>query len=252
MVRQILVVGQSAVMRKIIRTMVEANINDATVREAQNDTQALESIRTNDCHLVLYLLEDNLVEEPLAVFTRAREIGGQRRTPFLFLIDGKNSEDLQKVGVAEGADCLAIPCSADALAVAVDRACPLFSMRRFARFSVPQTMARLEQRRLRFEGRVINFSKGGVLCEIDLLDDYVWSQPVMATLDFQIEGKSIQVSDLYGFPVRLQVIESNPDYTPKCMRVAFSFIHPPPASLQAMQKVIDLILALESSLRAKD
>lgn len=244
MARQVLVVSQSAVMRRIIRAKIEANLNDAMVLEARDQKETFQILEQRGCHVVLYLVEDT-VEKALDVFEQGRELSGDRLTSFLLLIDAEKKSAVQKALAAGVSGCLSIPCSAVSLAGAIDRACPSFSLRRSPRFSAPQTIARIQQRRLCLQASVINFSEGGMLCQIELFDDYLWSEPVMATLHFNIEEEEIIVPNLYSIPVHLNVLESNPDYTPKCLRVAYSFRHPSADTMQALSRVFDLLSPLE-------
>ncbi len=240
MVRRIVVVNHSAVMRKIVRTKIEANINDALVFEARNGSEVLDLVRSDGAHLVLYGTE-NPGESASRVMKSVHELSPGKPVPFLLLATGEEEEEVKEAIQAGAAGCLVIPCSAQDLAETIDRVCNPVALRRAKRYSVADTTVQVFQKSARFEAELVNVSLGGCLCQFEVGSGYLWSEPAMLSISFNAGGENVEVEGLHGYPVLLNVIESNPDFTPRRIRIAYSFLNPSDSAQQGLNHVFSLV-----------
>lgn len=228
-------------MRKIIRTKIEANINDALVLEARDAEEALTTVRTGTCHLVIYSAEVPgmaLVE----VFEEMRQVPSDWPLAILLMTAGEEEMAIRKVAATNISGYLLVPCKTRILISAIERACSPVTMRRSKRYSIAHTHAILEQKESSFQAQVINISAGGALCQLDAAAKYRWSSPAMLTLVFSLPGEQHErIPGFFSIPVHVNVVESNPDFSPRRIRIAYSFINPPELSLQALQKIFSQI-----------
>ena len=224
MARRILILDNSGSMRRIIRTMILANINDAEVREAHDYQQAIEIVGKQAVNLVLFSRESSKPDW-LNFISRSREEGAVVQfVLFTSRRHGNNLEDLKNAGVSEQ---LFIPCKPEELADVVTRLCSPRVLRAARRYYIPGAVAVLEQGVNKLESSIINFSKGGLLCETDFVQWYNWTAPVMITLNFPLNGEDVLAGGLLSATARLNVVESNSDFTPKRLRLAFRFVTVP-------------------------
>lgn len=236
MAREVMIVDSSASMRRIFRAMILANVDDTEVTESQNVNDAMEKLKRQRFHAVLFSRESSN-EEWLNFIKRTGDGSEKTKTVFVLFTSNKQSgfiEEAKSYGVA---DHLIIPCADHALADIMTKVYNPFDMRASRRYNIPDTVAILEQGGESFQAEVINFSEGGMLCGMDFSEKYAWPAPVMATLNFSIGGKKETVKDLYSISARLVVTESNPDFTPKRLRVAFRFEIVPEESRNILEKV---------------
>ncbi len=239
MVRRILVVNHSAVLRKIVRTKIEANINDALVLEARNGSEVLDLVRKKGAHLVLYGTE-NPGESASQVMESVRALTPEKPIPFLLLAMGEGEEEVREA-LAAGADgCLIIPCSAQEIAETINRVCNPVALRRAQRYSIADTFVQVFQKSASYEAELVNISLGGCLCQFEVGAGYLWAEPAMLSFSFDLEGSRVEVEGLHSFPVHLNVIESNPDYTPRRIRIAYSFLNPSESAVQRLNQVFSL------------
>ena len=220
MVRKILVVDESATMRRIICAMILSNINDAVVDEVANKDEALAWLGQRDCHLILCSLDvvDFLGFE---LFRELRQEG--RDIPFVMLF-GKQEKYLKMAKQHGLEEYLVMPCSAKVLTDTINRVCSPVSLRRWQRYSAPGTRAVIEQGPLLLAAEVVNISEGGVLCEFDSQPVLNLAAPVMMAVTFVMEGREFVAAGLYSLMGNIKVVERYSDLTPKRYRAGFVFV----------------------------
>lgn len=220
MVRKILVVDESSTMRRIIHTMILANINDAVVEEVANKSEALTWLASKDCHLILCSL-DVVDLRGFELYRELQESG--KEIPFVMLF-AKQEKFLQMAKQHGLAEYLLMPCSAKVLTDTINRVCNPVSLRRSTRYSAQGTTATIEQGRVAVEADVINISEGGVLLEFDHRPELNLTAPVMMAVSFTIEGKKLVAPGLYSTMGNMKVVERHSDLTPKRFRAGFVFV----------------------------
>lgn len=220
MVRKILVVDESATMRRIIHAMILANLNDAVVDEVANKEEALTWLAANPCHLILCSLD---VVDLRGFELHAELQQGGKEIPFVMLF-AKQEKYLQMAKQQGVAEYLIMPCNAKVLTDTINRVCNPVSLRRTQRYSAPGTTALIEQGRLGVEAVVVNISEGGVLCELEATPALNLAAPVMMAVTFTIDGKAVVAAGLYSIMGNMKVVERHSDLTPKLIRVGFVFI----------------------------
>ena len=245
MPRKIMVVDSSASMRRIIRTMILANINDAEVSESSDVAETIEKLAQAEYHVVLFSRESSTDQWLKFMKQASNDSAGKYPTRFVVFTSSKQQEFMEQIKDAGVTDCLIIPCSAQALAVTIDRAFNPYDLRSTKRYNLPDTIAILEQGEESTQAEVINISTGGFLCELAYSPHYNWSAPVMTTVQFPMGGEMLSAGGLYSVMIRLSVVESNPDFSPKRVRVAYKFTMVPANTKEVFEKVFAYIEAQE-------
>lgn len=231
MIRHILLVESSAVMRRILHGKIMANLNDTCVAEAQDEGEALDYLSGNSCHLVLFSCDGQ--ERGLSRFQAAlRERGGN--TPPLLLLTS-HPENVPKE--CSASEKLSLPCSAWVLTETINRACNPVSLRRSKRYSFAGAKVRIQQKTFCFEGDLINISHGGLLCELDWSDDFRWGLPLVVETEIPSGGAAQVTGGFYAKCVNLSLIASNPDFSPRKVRAALAFVHVPPPARDQLEAV---------------
>ncbi len=240
MARNIIIMDSSASMRRIIRTMIQATVNDAVVSEAQDAEEAQGLIEDAHYHLVIFSRGSS--DKKWLEFAQKRiALSEGQRTNFILFTSSKKQdylEELKRYGIQEH---IIIPCSPNDLGELITTTCTHFAMRATRRYSVPDSIASLAQGSNNFPAEVVNFSEGGVLCELDAPAQLHWCMPAMISMEFNLDGATLKVAGLYSVARRLMVVESNPDYSPRRIRLACRFITVPEESKKQLAQVFSMI-----------
>ena len=251
MARNIIIMDSSASMRRIIRTMIQATVNDAIISEAHDAEEAQGLIEDAHYHLVIFSKESS--GKKWLEFARKRlALPDGQRTNFILFTSSKKQdyfEEIKRYGIQEH---IIIPCSPDALGELITRICTHFAMRTTRRYSVHDASASLEQGGNSFPAEVINFSEGGLLCELDAPAQLNWFMPAMLSMEFNIEGATLKVAGLYSVARRLMVVGANTDYSPSRIRLAYRFINVPEESKKQLTQVFGMIEKQEGLLGHED
>jgi len=99
----------------------------------------------------------------------------------------------------------------------------------------------LEQGSDSYPAEIINFSEGGILCELEAQGGFNWFLPAMISLEILLEGATLKVAGLYSVAKRLMVVEANPDYSPRRIRLACRFISVQEESKKQLLQVFSVI-----------
>ena len=240
MARNIIIMDSSASMRRIIRTMIQATVNDAVVSEAQDAEEAQGLIEDAHYHLVIFSRESS--DKKWLEFAQKRlALPEAQKTNFILFTSSKKQdyfEEIKRYGIQEH---IIIPCAPNALGELIIRTCTHFSMRATRRYSAHDTCAILDQGSNSFPAEVINFSEGGVLCELDAPAQLHWFMPAMIRMEFNLDGVTLKVAGLYSVARRLSVVDSNSDYSPKRIRLACRFISVSEESKNQLAQVFGMI-----------
>ncbi|HCC54184.1 MAG TPA: hypothetical protein DEQ20_04550 [Desulfobulbaceae bacterium] len=240
MARNIIIMDSSASMRRIIRTMIQATISDAVVSEVKDSKAAQGLIEGAHYHLVIFSKESS-GKKWLEFAQQRLALPEKQRTNFAMFSSTQKQPycaELIDYGIEE---YFTIPCAANDIGQIITRLCPYDTMRHTKRYSVPDTIVNLAQGSNIFLGEVINFSEGGMLFEIDAYSQIQWFLPVMASLEMKLDGATLKVSGLYTVARHLMVVEMNPDYSPKRIRLACRFISVPEESKNQLAQVFTVI-----------
>lgn len=245
MARNIIIMDSSASMRRIIRTMIQATVNDAVVSEAKNAEEAQGLIEDARYHLVIFSRESS--NKKWLEFAKKRlALPEAQRTNFILFTSSKKQdyfEEIKHYGIQEH---ITIPCAPTALGELITRTCSHYAMRATRRYSIPGASANLEQGHNSFPAEVINFSEGGMLCELDAPAQLNWAMPTMISMECSLDGVTLKVAGLYSVSRRLMVVESNSDYSPRRIRLACRFISVPEESRTQLAQVFGMIETQES------
>lgn len=237
MARKILVVDPSQSLRKIVRSLILANIGDAEVVEAENDIAAAQLLKKLEPNILLFTWESS--EDGWGTFFAEVQKAADGKKLFAILMtmrDSPTTMDKLRSHPVDGE--LTIPCSGDELVEIVNRICNPVRLRTAARYSLPETTALVAQGGNVFQAEVINLSAGGLLCDIFSPAAYGWQNPAIIAADFLVDGKKFSVSNIESSAVRMTVLHFGTDNIPEKVRVAFKFNAVPPADRDNLTGVI--------------
>jgi CheY-like chemotaxis protein len=236
MARKILIVDNSATMRRIIGGMILAGFGDAEISEARNAYDAWEQLRNQDFSLMLFSWEPS-GNAWLNFFMRLGQRPAERRLGSIILTSGVDQPHVREALQSGVSGQLAIPCTQIELTDAINRVCNPVTLRHTSRYSLPDTTALLLQEGRTYKAAVVNVSKGGLLCELEYIEDYEWAAPVTITVTFRMGDKQFAVKGLFSILSRLMVVESNADHSPKKVKMAYRFTKIPPAAQDVFDDV---------------
>ena len=251
MARNIIIMDSSASMRRIIRTMIQATVNDAVVSEAQDAEEARGLIEDAHYHLVIFSRESS-GKKWLEFAQKKLALPEPQRTKFVLFTSTKKRdyiEEIKRYGIEE---YFTIPCAPNVPGELITRLCTPFSLRKARRYSVPGAVASLEQGNDTYQAEIINFSEGGLLCELEAQARFNWFFPAMINLEILLEGATLKVAGLYSVARRLMVVEANSDYSPRRIRLACRFISVPEESKKQLLQVFSVIEKQEGLLGHED
>ena len=226
MARNIIIMDSSASMRRIIRTRIQVTVSDAVISEAVDAKEAMELIEDARYHLVLFSKESS--SEKWLEFAQNRLcLPEKQRTNFILFTSRQNKaffDEIKHYGIEEH---IVIPCPPNELGALIAKVCAPFAMRGAKRYSIPGSTALLEQGAGSYPAEILNFSEGGLLCDLAAPAQLNWTMPMMISLELKIPKASKKVVGLYSVIRRLQVVDTNPDYSPKTIRLACRYITVP-------------------------
>ncbi len=227
MARNILIVDRSASMRRILAAMVLANVNDAALSHASDYAEAAMVVREQGCHVLVATWESS--DAAALEFFQAiqNKTPDRQAIPVVALVAKEQAEKLAKV---KGVELVLMPCSAEELAEAINRAYNPVKLRQYKRYCLPDTTAILEQGGVQATATVINISSGGLLCELDYPGHFNCAMPAMVAVTFKLPGEALEASGLLAAFTGMKVIARNQDHSPKRIRLAFYFITVPKAA----------------------
>ncbi|HET97456.1 MAG TPA: response regulator [Desulfurivibrio alkaliphilus] len=228
MARNIMIVDGSVPRRRVIASMIMANLSDAEVTEAKNAYEAWELLQRAQFNLILFFWEPS-AEAWLNFFLRLKKHPTSNRAGAILLTTDTGFPYVKEALRAGVADTLTIPCGKLELTNAVNRVCNPVAFHQSPRHSLPGTTALLQQGSRSYHARVINVSLGGLLCEFDYIEDFSVTTPATINITFQHQEKQLTANGLYSIPIRFYVLDNNANYSPNRVRIAYRFAKLPMA-----------------------
>jgi len=239
MPRKILVVDASPVMRTIIRTTIQSNLSDVVVLESNDGQEAVAQIKKEKCDLILSSWELPVLDG-VELFWKIREIPGRQDIPFVLFTSKQEDKQHARIKDSGIKYCLPTPFKPEVLVEIINRFCNPISLRTSTRYSIPGTKIEIAQSRKQYHANMVNISEGGVLCDMDFVEEYKIHLPVVITITFPPDFENLVVRGLYAVLVNLNVLAYCVDHTPDKVRIAYKFILAPSDAQQTMQKVFNL------------
>ena len=245
MARKILVLDISASMRRIIKTMILATVNDAEVDEASDSQSAINLLQRKKYHVALFTPES--ADQAWFDFLQKNIQQGEtkQKTTYVVFTSSKKQDYLNEVKHYGVAELLEIPCTPEVVGELITRICNPFAMRASRRYNYSKTSALIEQFGRNFQAEVVNFSDGGMLCDLTVPEGFDWSSTSVINLGFSINDRMYDVSGVLSALSRLEVVESHSDHTPKRIRLAFRFVSVPQDATEILTEVIGLVEKME-------
>ncbi|MEW6521092.1 MAG: hypothetical protein AB1461_16930 [Thermodesulfobacteriota bacterium] len=245
MARRILVVDLSASMRRILRTMILATVNDTEVDEASDAREAVNLLQQKNYHVVLFTPESSTQSWFDFLQKSSQAADEKQKTSYVVFTSSRKQDYLQQVKRYGVNELLEIPCTPEAVGELINRTCSTFALRANRRYNFPGTTVAVEQSGRSFQAEVVNFSEGGLLCDLIVPEGFDWSATSVINLGFSIENRIYEVPGIMSALSRLQVVEAQADYAPKRIRLAFRFVSMPRDSSEKLGEVIRLLEKME-------
>jgi len=239
MARRIMIVDRSGSLRRILKNMILANINDAEVAEVSDADEARERLSSDPGDFLVLFSGESVTDEWLDFIRQSLARAGRCPLVFVLFTSRAKQDLLKKVKEAGVKERLAIPCTPESLTEIVNLVYNPLVLRDDRRYSIQDTIASFDQRGQSFKASVINISKGGMLCEMAYDEAFKWAAPVMASVTFTAAalGDQVTAAGLYSTVSRLLVQNAYPDFSPKTIRIAMQFISVPPDAMKVLEGI---------------
>ena len=247
MARRIIIIDSSKSMRRIIHSLIQSTVDDAIVSEADNVQEAIAFLRDNYYHIVLFSKESSTQDWLEFVKDQSTKTGRQS-TQFVLFTSNKNEAYISEAATYGVKEHLLIPCNANQMEQLITRICSPSFMRMNRRYSHSDANLLIFQKNISIDVGLLNFSSGGMLCELEVMPSFDLTVPFMATIAFDADGEMLEATNLYSTMSRLMVVETNPDFSPKRIRLACRFVVVPDETKNMLMKMFDHIEADEESL----
>ncbi len=226
MPRDMLLIHQSELLRKIITSYALAEISDVEVDTAGNLEEALAKIAARSYDVVLSSLE--LAEEDDFGLFKKMKSTVNRTAPFVVVASTESEAPQQKLMEQGIKNYLIAPYTGSDLGRAVEQAFNPKAHRRDNRYNIPGMEMVIHNGEARTKAAVLNISLSGMLVEIsypEQLPDPM--KPVFFDLFFPSEYGKAKVEGIMGALHRIKVMSWRTDHTPSSLRVAWKFVKLP-------------------------
>ena len=230
MPRNMLIINESQVVRKIITSYIQAELNDIVLDSAPSAEEGLLMLSEKKYDLVLSAME-MAVMTGLEIRRRMRKTPINSSTPFIVMtsiVTEAQKERLASMGVEY---IIFAPYTAEDLARVINRACNPRKMRQHARYNIPGSKAMIQMNDSRMVMEVLNISLAGLLGELEFHEQYAtfW-HPELLDIKFPEEYGRIWVENVKAVPCRAWVMSWQDRKMPGLLRIAWSFLDIPPES----------------------
>ncbi|MCK5227742.1 MAG: PilZ domain-containing protein [Desulfobulbaceae bacterium] len=247
MARNVLIFDESFMQRRIIQSMILANLDDINVFQAKDAEDFEEQLERETLQLVFFNWYVAKMDWN-AFFEGKKNKSAGRTIPFVLLAANDEKKLILEAQGAGVKDFLDIPCSPESFADTINLLCNPVNMRKTKRYSLPATTAVFQQDSEKFDAAIINISQGGILCEMEYSEKFNLNKTVMIAVTVSIGEKEVVLNGLIATFTSITVIEKNPDFTQKKIRIAFRFLIVPPDTQPYMDTVLEYAEGLESSM----
>ena len=239
MSREILVVHESQLLRKIVASYAQAELSDLMVELASTAEEGLRILKEKKFDVVVSTLEMQGMDG-LTLFREMAHTGSNAKTPFLLMTSTDTHGQRHRISQAGIDHVLLAPFTGEEFASALDRACNPREKRAHDRFGIYDTEAIIHIGQARVKAKILNISRFGAYCELVYRDDYVQPlKPVMFDIFFPEEYGRARAEGLEAAIMRLHVMTYGENYVPKIIRVAYQFINIPEAAAQTLATILD-------------
>lgn len=221
--RSILVIHNSEATRDTLSRFVHSELNDVDLIPVASAEEGLKRLdeRRFDLVIAAQTLKKGSGVDVYKALGESRE---NRDTPFLLLARTPTEEDLQTYREADVEHVLAIPFSSVDLAQRINLICDPRNWREYERVNIPGTTAVIHLPGLDVEGKVINVSHGGLLCEIPYGEQFAalfGCASIDITFPDEYDNRTVKT---WADFLRMLVIRWKEENVPENLRVAWRFM----------------------------
>ncbi|MEW5723918.1 MAG: hypothetical protein AB1896_12470 [Thermodesulfobacteriota bacterium] len=242
MPRDVLIVNESARMRKTLAGFVMAEFSGAVIKTASTGDEGLKALANQRFDLVL-VSGGRAGGNPADLFRRLQEQGGPNEdTPFLVVAFSPSGEEKKSWEEAGFKQLLSGPLDGARLAEAVTMAEDPRNKRISARYSLEGAKAvlRFEERVL--EADLLNLSLTGALCQMPCpagLAGVISARRMDLHIPFA-DGW-VQAADILTSVQRLEVLEQREGFDPAVIRVAHRFEQVPEEAGRILEGIMEYL-----------
>lgn len=123
MARHVLIIEKSPLVRRVLQARILAVLDDVILSEAAGLDEAEALLEKSTIHLVLYGWEGDDDERGLEFCCQHLKNSTGEAIPFVWLVAAGEAKGLPALVERRIENYVRMPCSADELAAAIDRAC---------------------------------------------------------------------------------------------------------------------------------
>ncbi|MEW5721899.1 MAG: response regulator [Thermodesulfobacteriota bacterium] len=238
MPREMLIVHESQLLRKIITGYVLSELSDLVVESAGSAQEGLVALEKKKYDVIVSALEMSGMDG-LELFRRMRFLETNKDTPFVLTTSTDTKAQRRRVASAGIRHVLISPYTATDLARMVDVASDPREKRAFDRYSIPGVMAVFHWVESDISARVLNLSLKGVYCELVHREEYANPlRPFKLDLVFPEEYGRARVENILASVLRINVMNWRDDHTPDLVRLAVKFVQTPAAADKTLRMVL--------------
>ncbi len=226
--RNILIVHGSRSVRRLLKTYIVSELDDAVIFEVETAAEALEKLQDKKFEVILCGKVANEIGQTF-LHKKMEEISLNKETPVIILTSTctvENIDEFVKEGIKH---YMVIPFTHFDLRVKINEVCDPRNWRVHDRVSIPDTKATIHLKDCDVEADVINLSETGLLCDIastTRFNDLVDSSHI--TVKFPAKHKGAEIKILWCKLFRVIVLDWDEEYFPKCapqhMRVVWQIV----------------------------
>ena len=241
MAREMLLVNESPLQRKIVSSYVMSELDDVVLETAASPEEGLEMISRQKYDVVVSAVKTE-GDPGLDIFRQLRDSALNGQTPFVAMAL-RDAPDLRARLAAEGVEnFLFAPYTAESLALVVNQACDPRGLRRAKRYNIPGAEAVFRTGERTMGIAIVNISLNGLLGEYRYEDGFTayWS-PGFLDVKFPEELGGAEVQNIQAAACRVDVIAWRADREPDLLRVAWSYLETPDAAEELLDEVFEKV-----------
>jgi two-component system, chemotaxis family, chemotaxis protein CheY len=240
MSRRMLIVHESTVMRKILKSYAQAELSDILVDVAATSAEGVQKLQAADFDVVLSALEMSGLDG-IDLRRSMRDMPRNCKTPVIITTSTDTPAQRDRLAREGIEHVLMGPGTAEKLAKAVDRAIHPRELRNHHRLSIPETEALLVSNPSGPTIRVHNISRTGLLGELQYSDELVCSwKPDLLHIIFSEEYGRARAESIQAVKTRIEVMSwAENDAIPDLLRLAWRFTGMPNAARNTLEMILD-------------
>ncbi len=229
--RKLLIVHESTMIRSLLNGFILSELNDVIIAEAASRIEAERLIRQGSYHVILSSTVvaglSSLLEEGIN---------------FIMLISNESTAKIRELDAHNLQHYLAPPYTPVKLREKINEVFNPSQLRTQNRFNIPDIEAILHSRNNDLSAEVINISKDGLLCEVDIEGDYLdLLKNLSISIEFPRKFKNLVIKNIKSKFITVKVLDWDSNHTPKRLQIVWMFIDLKETNRDTLHKVFEIV-----------